>query len=189
MKPFIKDIKLHFVTLLIFGIVFPLVIWLFSLGEPISALGNPIYQNGKIVGFENLGQNFHSDGYFWGRPSAVNYNAAATGGSNKSISDSAYNEIIRDRLKDFLRRNPGVKKEEVPSDLITASGSGVDPHISVQAAIIQIKRVAKARHLPEIEVTKIVIENIDPPLLGVFGTSKVNVLKLNLSLDSKTKEI
>jgi len=189
MKPFIKDIKLHFVTLLIFGIVFPLIIWLFSLGEPTSAFGNPIYKNGKIAGFENLGQNFHSDGYFWGRPSAVNYNAAATGGSNKSVSDSFYNATIEERINDFLKRNPGVKKEEIPSDIITASGSGVDPHISVQAAIIQIKRVAKARHLPEMEVTKIVIENIAPPLLGMFGTSKVNVLKLNLSLDSKTKEI
>nr|MBP9123107.1 potassium-transporting ATPase subunit C [Ignavibacteriaceae bacterium] len=128
MKPFIKDIKLHFVTLLIFGIVFPLIIWLFSLGEPTSAFGNPIYKNGKIAGFENLGQNFHSDGYFWGRPSAVNYNAAATGGSNKSVSDSFYNATIQERINDFLKRNPGVKKEEIPSDIITASGSGVDPH-------------------------------------------------------------
>jgi K+-transporting ATPase ATPase C chain len=189
MKPLVKDIKLHFVTLLIFGIGFPFVIWLFSLAMPNSAAGYPVYKNGQIVGFENIGQKFHTDGYFWGRPSAVDYNASATGGSNKAVSDSAYQKTIRERLEEFLRRNPGITKEEVPSDIITASSSGVDPDISTQAAIIQIKRVAKARNLPDEEIMKIVIENVDKPLFGVFGTSKVNVFKLNLSLDYKIKEI
>jgi K+-transporting ATPase ATPase C chain len=189
MKSFVKDIKLLFATLFIFGIIFPLVIWLFSLAEPTSALGNPIYKDGKIVGFENIGQKFQSDNYFWGRPSAVDYNASSTGGSNKAVTDSAYIDTINERLSTFLRRNPGVRKGDVPSDIITASASGVDPHISVQAAIIQIKRVAKARNLRDSEITKIVFDNIVPPLFGVFGSSKVNVLKLNLSLDSKTEEI
>ncbi len=184
MKPFVKDIKLHIVTLIIFGFVFPLIIWFFSLGKPTSALGNPVYQNGKIVGFENIGQNFHSDGYFWGRPSAVNYNAAGSGGSNKGTSNPEYLLDIQSRIDSFLMHNPGVSKSEIPSDLVTASGSGIDPHISVQSAKIQIKRTALCSNLSEIKLNQLLEKHIEKPLLGLLGTERINVLKLNIDLDN-----
>ena len=183
----LKDIKLHLATVIMFGLLFPLVIWGIGLLFPNQANGFPIYKNGKLVGFENIGQNFHSDKYFWGRPSAVDYNAASTGGSNKATTNPEYLEEVKKRIIDFLLKNPEVKRSEIPSDLITASGSGIDPHISPQAAFIQTPRIAKERNLDRQKVKQLVINHIEKPLLGLFGTERVNVLKLNLALDELKK--
>ena len=147
MKTIIKDIKLHFVTLILFGLLFPLLIWAIGLIFPNQSNGLPIYKNGKLIGFENIGQKFYSDKYFWGRPSAVDYNAASTGGSNKGPTNPEYLKEVEKRIEDFLKKNPEVKRNEIPSDLVTASGGGLDPHISTQAALIQVPRVAKARNI------------------------------------------
>ena len=183
MNHIVNEIKLNLILFFLLAIGFPFVVWLFSLAMPENAAGRPVLRNGTTLGFENIGQKFTDDKYFWGRPSATGYNASASGGSNKPVADSLYLSVVNQRLKEFLKRNPGITKDEVPSDLITASGSGIDPDISVQSAIIQIKRIAKARNLPEEVVMKIVVENIKQPFLGVFGTPCVNVLKLNLALD------
>ena len=183
MKTIIKDIKLHFITLILFGLLFPLLIWAIGLIFPNQSNGLPIYKSGKIIGFENIGQKFYSDKYFWGRPSAVDYNAASTGGSNKGPTNPEYIKEVEKRIADFLKRNPEVKKSEIPSDLVTASGSGIDPHISPQAALIQIPRVAKARNLSKEKVKELVDKHIDKPLFGLFGPEKVNVLKLNIALE------
>ncbi len=183
MKTIIKDIKLHFVTLILFGLLFPLLIWAIGLIFPNQSNGLPIYKNGKLIGFENIGQKFYSDKYFWGRPSAVDYNAASTGGSNKGPTNPEYLKEVEKRIEDFLKKNPEVKRSEIPSDLVTASGSGIDPDISPQAALIQIPRVAKVRNLSKEKVKELVEKHIDKPLLGLFGPEKVNVLKLNISLD------
>ncbi|QQS36806.1 MAG: K(+)-transporting ATPase subunit C [Ignavibacteriales bacterium] len=183
MKNILKDIKLHFATLILFGLLFPLLIWVFGLIFPSQANGLPVYKNGKLVGFENIGQKFYSDKYFWGRPSAVDYNAAATGGSNKGPTNPDYIAEVEKRIDDFLRKNPEIKRNEIPSDLVTASGGGLDPHISPQAAFIQIPRVADVRGIERTVIKKLVEENIEPPLFGMFGTEKVNVLKLNMALD------
>lgn len=183
MKAILKDIKLNFATLILFGLLFPLSIWAIGLMFPDQANGLPIYKNGELIGFENIGQKFYSDKYFWGRPSAVDYNAAGTGGSNKGPTNSDYLAEVETRIQDFLSKNPEVKRSEIPSDLVTASGGGIDPHISPQAAFIQIARVADARNLDRQILRKLVEENIEPPFLGIFGPERVNVLKLNLSLD------
>ena len=183
MKTIIKDIKLHFVTLILFGLLFPLLIWAIGLIFPNQSNGLPIYKNGKLIGFENIGQKFYSDKYFWGRPSAVDYNAASTGGSNKGPTNPEYLKEVEKRIEDFLKKNPEVKRSEIPSDLVTASGSGIDPDISPQAALIQIPRVAKVRNLSKEKVKELVEKHIDKPLFGLFGPEKVNVLKLNISLD------
>ncbi len=183
MKNILKDIKLHFTTLILFGLLFPLLIWVIGLIFPNQANGLPIYKNGELIGFENIGQKFYSDKYFWGRPSAVDYNAASTGGSNKGPTNPEYLNDVEKRIEEFLQKNPEVKRNEIPSDLVTASGSGIDPHISPQAALIQIPRVAKARNLDKQVVRKLVEQHIEKPLFGLFGTEKVNVLKLNLALD------
>jgi K+-transporting ATPase ATPase C chain len=183
MKSILKDIKLNFATLILFGLLFPQLIWVIGLIFPQQSNGLPIYKNGELIGFENIGQKFYSDKYFWGRPSAVNYNAASTGGSNKGPTNPDYLADVEKRIEDFLAKNPEVKRREIPSDLVTASGSGLDPDISPQAAIIQISRVAKARKLEKDAIRKLVEQHIEKPLLGLFGTEKVNVLKLNLALD------
>ena len=182
-KSIVKDIKLHFTTLVLFGLVFPLLIWTIGLLFPKQSNGLPIYKNGELIGFENIGQKFYSDKYFWGRPSAVDYNAAASGGSNKGPTNPDYLADVEKRIEDFLAKNPEVKRSEIPSDLVTAPGSGLDPDISPQAALIQIPRVAKVRKLNKDLVRKLVEQHVEKPLFGLFGTEKVNVLKLNLALD------
>src|SRR3989339_525239 len=179
----LKDIKLHLATVIMFGLLFPLLIWGIGLAFPNQANGLPIYKSGKLVGFENIGQKFYTDKYFWGRPSAVDYNTAATGGSNKGPTNPDYLADVEKRIQEYLAKNPEVKRSEIPSDLVTASGGGLDPHISPQAAFIQIPRIANERNLDREELRKLVEENIEEPLFGLFGTERVNVLKLNLALD------
>ncbi len=183
MKNIIKDIKLHFATLIMFGLLFPLLIWAIGLIFPNQSTGLPIYKDGKLIGFENIGQKFTSDKYFWGRPSAVDYNAASTGPSNYGPTNPKYLKEVEKRIEYFLKKNPGIKRSQIPSDLVTASGSGVAPDISVQGALVQIPRVAKARGISQVKLRKLVEEHIGKPLLGLFGPESVNVLKLNLTLD------
>ncbi|MCK9279659.1 MAG: potassium-transporting ATPase subunit KdpC [Melioribacteraceae bacterium] len=180
----LKDIKLHFITVILFGIMFPVLIFLIGLLFPSQSKGIPIYQDNKLVGYENIGQYFYSDKYFWGRPSEVNYNAKSAGASNKGPTNPEYLVQVENRIKEFLLINPTIKREQIPSDLVTGSGSGLDPHISSQAALIQIERVAKARNIIDREkILKLVNNNIEEPLLGIFGPKNINVLKLNMALD------
>jgi K+-transporting ATPase ATPase C chain len=139
--------------------------------------------------YENIGQSFTSDKYFNSRPSAVDYNAAGSGGSNKGPSNPSYLAEVQARIDTFMVHNPGIKKEEIPSDLVTNSGSGIDPHISVQAAKVQAKRIAKRRNISQATILQLIEQLTEKPLLGNFGTEKVNVLKLNLQLDKKTEII
>ncbi len=183
MKHLISEIKLNLIIFLLLGIGFPLVVWLLGLTMPENSAGKPVVRNGITLGFENIGQKFTSDRYFWGRPSATGNNASSTGGSNKSIADSLYLVLVNQRLEEFLKRNPGITKDDIPSDLITASGSGIDPDISVQSAIVQTKRIARIRKISEEAVIKLVFDNIEQPFLEIFGTQCVNVLRLNLALD------
>jgi len=184
----LKDIKLHLLTVVIFGLLFPLLIWGVGLIFPHQANGLPIYKNNKLVGFQNIGQKFTSDKYFWGRPSAVDYNAAATGGSNKGTTNKEYLALVNTRIDEFLQKNPEIKRSEIPSDLVTASGSGIDPHISPQGAFIQIPRIAKERNLDSEAIKHLIDDNIENPLFGLMGTERVNVLRLNLALDELKKD-
>lgn len=136
--------------------------------------------------YENVGQHFTSDKYFWSRPSTVVYNAAGSGGSNKGPSNPEYLAEVQARIDTFLKRNPEVKKEDIPSDLVTASGSGIDPNISVQAAKVQVKRIAKTRNINEAIIFQIIEQNTEKPLLGLLGPEKINVLNLNQSTDNIT---
>jgi K+-transporting ATPase ATPase C chain len=178
------SIRLTLVTLVLFGAIYPLVITgIASVAASNRGKGSILFHNGKVYGFEVIGQSFHSDKYFVGRPSAVGYNAAATGGSNKGPTNPEYLGQVEERIKEFLSHNPDVKREDIPVDLVTASGGGLDPHISPLAALIQVPRVSKTRGISEEVVTKLVAEHTEGPLLGLFGTSTLNVLKLNIALD------
>jgi len=149
---------------------------------PNQGKGVVVEQDGKKY-HVNVAQAFTKDEYFWPRPSAVDYNAAGSGGSNKGPSNPEYLALVQTRIDTFLLKNPGIKAGEVPSELVTASGSGLDPNISVAGAKAQVKRIAKARKVTESKVNKLIEDNTEAPLLGFVGTEKVNVLQLNLALN------
>ena len=175
--------RLTIVCMIFFMGIYSLIIWLPAQFAPEHGKGETVAINNRIVGWKLEGQKFTHDKYFWSRPSAVDYNAASAGGSNKGPTNPDYLKSVQDRIDTFLVHNPGVQKNDIPSDLVTASGSGLDPDISVQAALVQVKRIAAARRISEVEVRQLVEEHIDRPLLGLLGTSRVNVLKLNIDLD------
>jgi K+-transporting ATPase ATPase C chain len=180
----IPGLKITLFTVILFGIIYPLAITgIAKISAPNGGEGAIIEAEGKVFGFELIGQSFESEKYFHGRPSAVDFNAAATGGSNKGPTNPDYLKQVEKRIEDFLKENPDVKREDIPVDLVTASGSGLDPHISVQAALVQVPRVAKNRGIDIIKLKKLVIESTEGPLWTMFGPEKVNVLTLNLALD------
>jgi K+-transporting ATPase ATPase C chain len=164
--------------------VYTLIVWLTAQLAPGKGKGETVIANNKVVGYKLIGQKFTDDKFFWSRPSAVNYNAAGSGGSNKGPSKPDYLKTVQDRIDTFLVHNPRIKKEEIPSDLVTASGAGLDPHISVQAAYVQVSRIAQTRKISEQQVSDLVTKTIEKPLLGLFGTERVNVLQLNIALDN-----
>jgi K+-transporting ATPase ATPase C chain len=176
-----SSLLLTFVLLMVFAVIYPIFIYGVGLLFPSNSEGSPIYKDGKIVGFENIGQSFTDDKYFGGRPSAVGYNAASTGGSNKGPTNPDYLAEVQARIDTFLVHNPGIKKEDIPSEMVTASGSGIDPNISPQGAYIQVKRVAAIRNISEDKVKELVRQHIESPLLG---PPVINVLKLNMDLDN-----
>ncbi|HUM46779.1 MAG TPA: K(+)-transporting ATPase subunit C [Chitinophagales bacterium] len=144
-------------------------------GEIINSDGNRYYVN--------IGQKFTDDKYFWSRPSAVDYNGAGSGGSNKGPTNPEYLAQVQARIDTFLAHNPGIKKSDIPSELVTASGSGQDPHLSPEGAMVQVSRIANTRNIQEEKLVSLINQYTEKPLLNLFGTTKVNVLKLNIALD------
>ncbi|WP_421940942.1 K(+)-transporting ATPase subunit C [Pedobacter sp.] len=183
-KYILQSIRLTLVLIVLLCVIYPLSIALAGKLAKGNGGGEKITQNGKTVGYVLLGQSFTKPQYFWGRPSAVGYNAAGSAGSNKGPSNPDYLKEVESRVDTLIKYNPGLKKEDIPADLVTASGSGLDPNISEQGAAIQIARVAKARNLDQQKVKELVALNTLKPFMGVFGPSSVNVLKLNLALDN-----
>ncbi len=177
-------IRLTIVCILFFCGVYTLFIWGIAQAAPAKGEGQTVTVNGKVVGYKLIGQKFTDDKYFWGRPSAVDYNAAGSGGSNKGPTNPDYLKDVQNRIDSFLVHNPGVKKEEIPSELVTASGSGQDPDLSPAAAYIQVKRIAAVRNIPVEKLNDLVKNHIAKPLAGLFGTERVNVLQLNIDLDN-----
>ena len=169
--------------MVIFGVLYPVAITgIAKIVAPNGGRGEEITVNGKVVGFELIGQKFDDDRYFNGRPSAKDYNAAATGGSNKGPTNPDYLAQVKARIDTFLAHNPTVRKEQIPVDLVTASGGGLDPHISPQAARVQIDRIARVRSLEKEKLETLVNDHIEEPWFGM-GPARVHVLRLNIALD------
>ncbi|WP_268846344.1 K(+)-transporting ATPase subunit C [Flavobacterium aestivum] len=181
MKNIFSILKFTFLVVILFAIIYPLAIYGIAQFAPNNGKGEIISVNGKVVGYQKIGQKFDKANYFWGRPSAVDYNAAGSGGSNKGASNPDYLALVQKRIDTFLIVHPYLKKSDIPADIVTASASGLDPNISPQAALIQVKRVAKIRNLSEDKVKELVETKINKPVL--MGTSTVNVLELNVALD------
>ncbi len=182
-KEILPAIKLTAVLIVLLVVVYPIIVWGMAQFTSGSGKGHTITANSKKY-YSNIGQTFNNDNYFWPRPSAVDYNAAGSGGSNKSATNKEYLQEIQARIDTFLIHNPEVKKSDIPVDLVTASGSGLDPNISVQAAKIQIKRIAEIRGIAEGNLEQLILANTEKPLFGLFGPEKINVLKLNIALDN-----
>jgi K+-transporting ATPase ATPase C chain len=181
MKNIFSILKLTLLMVILFAVIYPLAIYGIAQLAPNKGKGETISVNGKVVGYQKIGQKFDKSNYFWGRPSAVDYNAAGSGGSNKGPSNPDYLALVQKRIDTFLIVHPYLKKSEIPSDMVTASGSGLDPNISPEGALLQVKRVAKERKLSEEKVKSLVGNKINKPTLA--GTSTVNVLELNVALD------
>ena len=169
--------------LVLFSVIYPLAIYGIAQFAPNQGKGETFSVNGKVVGYQKIGQKFDKPNYFWGRPSAVDYNTAGSAGSNKGPTNPDYLKQVQDRIDSFLVHNPGIDKKDIPAELVTASGSGEDPDLSPAAAKIQVKRIAAIRHIDESKINALVDQHTEGPLLGFLGPSKVNVLKLNIALD------
>ncbi|MGE7918897.1 K(+)-transporting ATPase subunit C [Viridibacillus sp. NPDC093762] len=210
MRAFFSDSKQALkITLLMFvlcGLLYPFAVT--GMAQVLfnhEANGSLIEMDGKKIGSDKLGQAFTSPEFFWGRVSAINYNVytkedlvpdakgetnyngVSSGTFNYAPSNPELKKRIETDIETFLKANPGVQREQIPTDLVTASGSGLDPHISVESAKIQIKRIAQASGLSESEVNDIVKTNTDSRIFNVFGEDKVNVLSANLDIYKKMK--
>jgi K+-transporting ATPase ATPase C chain len=162
------------------GVIYPLIVTAFAQLFPHKATGSVIEVNGRAVGSELIGQPFSDPKYFWSRPSATSpqpYNGASSSGSNLGPTNKALREAVAERLKQFERK-------PVPVDLVTASASGLDPHISPEAAHFQVPRIARVRGLTEEAVNQLVSLHTEGRTFGVLGEPRVNVLRLNLALDA-----
>lgn len=179
-KYILTSIKMTLVMILICCVIYFGIITVIGKMSAGGGGGEKIVVNGKPVGYELLGQKFTDDKYFWGRPSAVEYNAAGSAGSNKGPSNPDYLKIVHERIDSFLVHNPGVGKAQIPAEMVTASGSGLDPHISPSSAKIQVKRIASVRKIDEQQLVKLIDQNTRKSL---FGPEVVHVLRLNLALD------
>jgi K+-transporting ATPase ATPase C chain len=187
MSLLLRQALLVFITLtLLTGVAYPVVMTLLAqVVFPHQANGSLIERDGKVVGSELIGQQFDNPRYFWGRPSATSpsYNSAASTGSNFWPTNPAQLVAVRGRFE-ALRKAHADQSGPVPVDLVTASGSGLDPHISRTAAEFQVNRVASARRLDAQAVRSVVAESTENRTFGILGEPRVNVLKLNLALDA-----
>ncbi len=174
-------IKLTIILVLFFSVVYPLLIWGIAQAAPNKGEGKLAEYNGKVVGYANIGQSFSQPGYFWGRPSAVDYNAAGSCGSNKGPSNPDYLATVQARIDTFLVYHPYLKVQDIPAEMVTASGSGLDPDISPAGALIQVERVAKVRNITADKLVNLITEVTVHPVLG---PEKINVLQLNIALDN-----
>ncbi len=186
-----RILKLMVIAVLVLGLAYPFVFLLEGRLVGNRAEGNLVVRDGQVVGASNIGQAFGSERFFQGRPSAAGngYDAMASGGSNLGPTNPALTQTVQDRVAALLAANPGLAITEIPVDLVTASASGLDPDISEQAALIQVPRVARANGIAEDELVAMVKELLHGRWLGIFGEPGVNVLRLNLTLLDKLKEV
>src|SRR6185295_5112635 len=173
-KYLLPSLKLTLVLLVLCSVLYPLLIAAVGKLTPGRGNGETVSVNGKVVGYALIGQKFTDDKYFWSRPSAVDYNAAGSAGSNKGPTNPDYLKQVQDRIDTFLIHNPGIDKKDIPAELVTASGSGEDPDLSPAAAKIQVRRIAAIRNIDENKIYNLIEKKLEEPLLGLFGTTKVN---------------
>ncbi|MCJ7968719.1 MAG: K(+)-transporting ATPase subunit C [Lactococcus lactis] len=206
MRKIFKELKTPFLVTVVFtvicGLFYPLLIT--GLGQsifPYQANGSLIVNKGKVIGSELIGQQFSDQEFMKGRPSAVNYNTytakeksegkylgLASGSQNLSPSNPLLKKRVESDLKNFLNNNPSINKKDIPTDLLTSSGSGLDPSISQQSALIQIPQISKSTGISVDNLKKIIDKNTQNKTLGFLGEKTVNVLKVNLEIYNQLSE-
>jgi potassium-transporting ATPase KdpC subunit len=190
MKELVRSLLVLIVMSLLTGVLYPLIITGISrAGFPRQAQGSLLRTGDVLVGSALVGQRFSSPHYFHGRPSAIEkaYDAGNSGGSNFGPSNAKFLDEVGRRVEAVRKDNGLERTASVPADLVLASASGLDPHVSVEAATIQVKRVAKTRGVPEPDVQVLVERFIEMPLFGFLGEKRINVLRLNLALDELSR--
>ncbi|MFZ5518475.1 MAG: K(+)-transporting ATPase subunit C [Candidatus Zhuqueibacterota bacterium] len=181
-------LKIFFVLSIILGVMYPLTItWIARMTMPEKANGSLITSDGRIVGSKLIGQQFSDSTYFHSRPSAVDNNAAGSGGSNLGPSSQKLMDIVKEQVAETRRTNSLASDVKIPADMVLASASGLDPHISVQNALLQAPRIARTRSLSGERIRQLIEQHTDPDFIGVWGQKGVNVLSLNLALDQLSK--
>ena len=206
MRKIFKELKTPFLVTVVFtvicGLFYPLLIT--GLGQsifPYQANGSLIVNKGKVIGSELIGQQFSDEGFMKGRPSAVNYNTytakeksegkylgVASGSQNLSPSNSLLKKRVESDIKNFLNNNPSINKKDIPTDLLTSSGSGLDPSISQQSALVQIPQISKSTGMSIDNLKKIIDKNTQNKSFGFLGEKTVNVLKVNLEIYNQLSE-
>jgi len=184
---FFPALRLTLVCVVAFMGLYTLLIWGIAQAAPNNGQGETVTVRNKVVGYKLEGQSFTDDKYFDSRPSACGYNAAGSGASNKGPSNPDYLKDVQNRIDTFMVHNPSVKKEDIPSELVTASGSGLDPDLSPQGAYVQVSRIAKTRNISEEKINALLAKQVQKPLFRLFGPEKINVLELNIALDKLTQ--
>ena len=182
MKELLTSLRLVLLSMCICCVVYPAAMLAFAQATvPFKANGSMLTNDqGQVIGSAQIAQSFTRPEYFWPRPSAVDYNAGATGGSNLSPA----NPKVAERARSIVARYGLYEGQRIPADLVTASGSGMDPHITIESARFQARRVAAARDLPANRVESLIEQCTEVPILRVFGGEPVvNVLRLNIALD------
>lgn len=183
MKNILISIKITLSFCVVLFVGYVLVLWGFAaLTQPNAGRAEVVTLNNEVVGASNVGQQFSSSKYFWSRPSAVDYDGSGSGGSNKGITNPDYLAEVSTRIDSFLVAHPYLERSQVPAEMVTASGSGLDPHISIAGAMVQAQRVADARGVTCEQVIEVIEAQQENPIIG---TTFINVLKLNVALDEK----
>jgi len=181
------SIKIFAFFTILCGIVYPLFITgIAQIAFPAKANGSLIVRENKVIGSGLIGQKFDSENYFWSRPSATDYNPMPSGGSNYGPTSSKLKQLVADRTALWMKSNPTSDTEKIPSEMLLASASGLDPHISPKAALLQVDRIVKARNLSDNQkqqLLKSISELSEAPQFSFLGEAHINVLALNLKLD------
>ena len=187
MKTLFISLKIFFFLTLLTGIIYPLIVTgIAQLAFPAKANGSLILRDNKIIGSELIGQQFDSTIYFASRPSAVLYNPLPSGGSNFGLTNVKLKNLVSERRHQFIKFNQLDSLTEIPSEMLFASASGLDPHISPQAALLQVDRITRARNLNNTHKQKLLLlinELSEKPAFMLLGEERINVLKLNLELE------
>lgn len=177
-----QSLRIYFIFTIILGVLYPFSITgIAQFLMPHQANGSLIIKNNEVIGSSRIGQQFTEANYFQSRPSAVNYDAAGSGASNVGPTSKVLMKTVAGRIG--LIRQENVISGGIPADMVLASASGLDPHISVQNALLQVPRIAKKRKISETVLGRLVRNNTDKDFIGLWGQSAVNVLQLNISLD------
>jgi len=174
--------KILVLAVVVLGLAYPLLLVGVGRIAPKSADGNIVTRNGKVVGSREIGQSFTSKMFFHGRPSASDYDAMKSGGTNLGPNSPALLLAVKTRIKQLEKENPGLKTDQIPVELLTSSASGLDPNISQESALLQVPRIAAATHVSQAALRELVKKNTHGRFLWVFGQPTVNVLDLNIRI-------